>query len=120
MKRNYFLRGEEKVEIGGLIWTFKNLLSGYISTNEGIRYPGRIWIGQVSQIVVTIVGILFAGASILRLGESIDEERAELSSSFTNADVQDISNEEWATYTLDELVVTNEEQTILDLLPERW
>jgi hypothetical protein len=119
-QRNFVLRGEKKVEVGGLFWTFKKVVSGSLASKEGIQYPGRIWVGQAAQIVVTIVGILFAVAFILRTGEEIDEERQELGSSYTQTEVQEISNEEWATLTLDDLTVTSMEQTQLDILPERW
>lgn len=119
-QRNYFLRGEQTVEVGGLFWTAKNLWSGHMSTKEGIKYPGRIFVGQVAQIVVTIVGVLYAIALILQIGREIDEERAELGSSYTQEDVDRTSNYEWATVTLDELYVTDEEQTALDTLPHRW
>ena len=108
------------MEVGGLFWTVKNLWSGHLSKREGIRYPGRIWVGQVAQIVVTIVGIVFAVAFIFKWGERIDEERQALGSSYTQLEVEKISNEDWATITLDELIVTEDEKTALETIPERW
>lgn len=95
-------------------------MSGCLSSTEGIKYPGRIWVGQVSQIVVTIIGIVFAVRFILRVGEEIDERRQDLGRSFTQEELRNVTNEDWATFTIDDLSVTAEEQAQLDLLPERW
>lgn len=87
---------------------------------EGIRYPGRIWIGQLAQVVVTLVGTLYGVAAVFVVGGKIDTYREELGRSYTQAEVEDLSNYEWATITADELYVTSEEQFALDTMPERW
>lgn len=69
---------------------------------------------------MTIIGIVFAVRFILRVGEEIDERRQDLGRSFTQEELRNVTNEDWATFTIDDLSVTAEEQAQLDLLPERW
>jgi hypothetical protein len=108
------------VEVGGLPWTLKNLLSGNLSEKEGIRYPGRIWIAQLAQVVVTIVLVLYAVAFIMGMGRRIDDLRDDLGHRLTPEEVEKLSNYEWATITVDDLYVSKEEQFLLDILPKRW
>ena len=98
------------------MWTLTKLWSGHLGRDEGIRFPGRILVGQVAQIVVTAMLSLFAVKFIVSTGEMIDERRQELGSSYTQSDVDAISNVDWATVTVDQLYVTEEEQTALDLM----
>lgn len=100
--------------------TIRKMVSGNITTQEGIRYPGRIWIGQIAQIVVSVVGIAFGAAFVKETGDSIEAEREELGRSWTQLDADKVSNKEWANLTPDDLFITPEEQLRLDALPERW
>ena len=95
-------------------------MSGYLHAKEGIGYPGRIWIGQVAQIVVTIMGVLYAGGAIVIAGGKIEDQRQELAQSLTQEEVEELSNYEWATITVDDLYVTSAEQALLDTLPTKW
>jgi len=118
--RNYFLRGEEIVEVGGLFWTLKHFVSGALAAEEGIRYPGRIWVGLVTQLVVTIIGLSYALETIAYYSNWLQEWRDSLAYKVTQAIADTMSNEEFSQLTEDELTVTYNEQHMLDLLPAPW
>ncbi|CAB9518024.1 expressed unknown protein [Seminavis robusta] len=118
--RNFFLHGETVVEVGGVPWTLKQLFSRRLFFEEGIRFTGRLWIGLIVQAIVTIVGVAYASALVEMFGHAIDEIRSDLGFRFTKEEILAFSPYEWATVTRDQLTVTEEEQAILDYLPEKW
>ena len=108
------------MEVGGLFWTVKQIWTGRLFSEEGVRFPGRVWVGQVVQIVVAIIGILYGIKLVDMIGDFIDEWRAEFSIHYKPLEIHEISIEDWATVTQDDLRVTDDEQDWLDTIPERW
>ncbi|CAB9503709.1 expressed unknown protein [Seminavis robusta] len=118
--RNYFLHGEEVVEVGGLFYTLGLLRSGKLVSSEGIRFSGRIFVGQVVQIIVTVIGIAYAVGWVKYGAQVVDDIRQDLDQNYTPEEVKNISNYEWVTYTQDDLRTSEQEETLLDLWPESW
>ena len=50
----------------------------------------------------------------------IDEHRAGLAQAYSQEEVEELSNYEWATFNVHDLYVTAEEQYALDTFPEKW
>ena len=119
-QRNFNLNGEQVVETGGPAWTWKNFWSGVLSSEEGVRLPGRIWIGLSVMLIVTGIGIFYALALLEVLGDEVEELRREAGRQYAIVDVGNISAEEWITYSQDDLRIDADEQKLLDTIPERW
>lgn len=50
--QNFMLRGEEMVDAGSLIWSWRKILSGELYEEEGIWLPSRLIIFQVAQVAI--------------------------------------------------------------------
>jgi len=63
---NYVLRGEQIEDAGGILWTWKRILSGKLSDTEGIWLPTRLLVFQGVQFVtgIVLVGMVFAITAI--------------------------------------------------------
>jgi len=108
------------VEVGGLFWTLKHFVSGALAAEEGIRYPGRIWVGLVTQLVVTIIGLSYALETIAYYSNWLQDLHDSLAYKVTQHIADTMSNEEFSQLTKDELTVTDYEQGILENLPAPW
>jgi hypothetical protein len=58
--QNFTLRGEEKVDAGSLVWSWKKILSRELYEVEGIWLPSRLITFQVAQVAI---GLFFAYAT---------------------------------------------------------
>ena len=87
---------------------------------EGIRFTGRIFVGQVVQLIVTVIGVAYAIGSVKSMADLLDEVRAALSPAFTPEQVKQIPNSEWVSYTQEDLRIPDQVQSFLDFLPESW
>lgn len=57
---NYALRGQKIEESGGLIWTWRLILSGKLFDFEGIWLPTRLLVFQCAQFLLAVVlGLIF-------------------------------------------------------------
>lgn len=108
------------MEVGGLVWTVKRFISGELGTEEGLKYPGRIWVGQIVQIVVTIIGVAYGISSVDQYADDLEEHRKELGFKVTQKDANAMSSYEFSRLGYEELTVTDAEQDQLDALPEKW
>ena len=120
LQRNFFLYGNSVVETGGLFWTAKQLWSGRLIKEEGIRFSGRLWIGQLVQIVVAGILFFYGLSQIAEAGNLIDEIRAEVGQYYTAESVEAISDRDWVGYKQEDLRISENEQKLLDTIPERW
>lgn len=118
--RNFFLRGEEVIEVGGLSWTYKQVLNGHLFLEEGVRFSGRIFVGQVAQVVVTLIGVVFGFRYVEDMGDFSETARAMFNRNWTQSDAQNVSTREWATYSQADITITEEEVGILKTIPEKW
>jgi hypothetical protein len=119
-QRNYFLRGEETVEVGGVFWTYRQLLSGSLSMEEGIRFTGRIFVGQVVQVIVTVIGVVYGIEWVKWLGDTIDEVRDEYAPKYTPDEIKQIPNSEWVAISQADLRLSEDAMSFLIYWPERW
>jgi hypothetical protein len=108
------------VEVGGLFWTYRQIVSGGLFLEQGIRFTGRLFVGQVVQLIVTIIGVVYAIEVVVFLGDAADEVRATFAPKYTTEEVKQISNSEWLTITQDDLRISEETESVLMYLPERW
>lgn len=106
--------------MGGLGWTLKKTLSGDLGLEEGLRYPGRIWVGQVVQVLVTIVGLSYGFKTVNDLSDELQELRQQLSDRVTQEEASRMTNFEFSRLTEDEMVVSLDDAKLLDRLPEKW
>ena len=95
-------------------------MSGSLFMKEGIRLTGRVFVGQVVQLIVTVIGVAYGIKYVQGIADWIDETRAFYSPLLTPEQVKQVSNSEWVKYTQDDLRISDEAQKFLDLWPERW
>lgn len=83
-------------------------------------FTGRIWIAQVVQIIVTIIGVAYGVVIVETFADEVEDWRKYWDDHYTQAEAQNISNKDWITYDEYDLTTTSDEQDVLDLIPERW
>jgi hypothetical protein len=87
---------------------------------EGILFTGRIFVGQVVQVIVTIIGVVYGIESVKWLGDTIDEVRDEYAPKYTPEEVKQIPNSDWVAISQADLRLSEEAESFLMYWPERW
>jgi len=75
---NYVLSGEQIEDAGGIVWTWKRILTGKLFDTEGIWLPMRLLVIQGAQLATGVVLIFIAFTLVVYIANKAEGFRASL------------------------------------------
>ena len=76
----FMLCGMSSEDCGGLIWTWKEIISGRLVSTHGIWLQSSLLVGQEGQIIVLVFGLVLAVWGAMRIAEGLAQQRRDLES----------------------------------------
>ena len=76
----FMLCGMSTEDCGGLLWTWKEIISGRLVNTHGIWLQSSLLVGQEGQIIVLIFGLVLAVWGAMRIAEELAQQRRDLES----------------------------------------
>ena len=77
---HFMLCGMSTEDCGGLLWTWKEIVSGRLVTTHGIWLQSNLLVGQEGQIIVLVFGLVLAIWGAMRIAEEVAQQRRDLES----------------------------------------
>ena len=74
----FILCGMSTESRGGLLWTWKEIVSGRLLSTHGIWLQSSLLVGQEGQIVVLVFGLVLAVWGAMQLAENAAQQRRDL------------------------------------------